>query len=93
MAEMAESRNEREEAHDWLDKILEFEPADEIAHRAKIRLYAAQKDTTLALRQYEKCCAELSRELAVEPDDETEQLRREILDRKANKRRGDFREI
>lgn len=82
LSEMAESRNEMEEAHDWLDKVLQFEPADEIAHRAKIRLFVAQGDTTLALRQYEKCRAELSRELAIEPDDETEQLRREILARK-----------
>ena len=79
MAETAEMRDDAEEAHDWLDRILQFEPADEIAHRAKIRLYAAQGDTTLALRQYEKCRDALKRELLVKPDDETEQLKQKIL--------------
>lgn len=79
MAETAEMRNDTQEAHDWLDRILQFEPADEIAHRAKIRLYAAQGDMTLALRQYEKCAAVLRRELAVEPDEETKRLRQKII--------------
>lgn len=82
LAEKAEKRNDAEEAHNWLDKILQHEPADEIAHRAKIRLYARQGDVTLALRQYEKCCDILRRELSVKPDTETERLKQKILDAK-----------
>ena len=55
------------------------EPADETAHRAKIRLYAAQGDNALALRQYEKCREVLKRELAVEPDEETKRLKQKII--------------
>lgn len=79
LATAAENQNDAEDAHYWLDKILRHEPADETAHRAKIRLYAGQGDTTLALRQYEKCREVLKRELSVKPDNETERLRQKIL--------------
>ena len=79
LAEIAERCNAPDETHYWLDRILQHEPADETAHRAKIRLYAAQGDSVLALRQYEKCREVLKRELAVEPDEETKQLKQKIV--------------
>ena len=79
LAAEAETRGEFVSAHKWLDKALTSEPADEAAHRAKMRLFQAQGDRSLALRQYETCAAALRRELAVEPESETEHLRQMII--------------
>jgi LuxR family transcriptional regulator, maltose regulon positive regulatory protein len=78
LAENAGKRQEFEKSHFWLDKILLVEPADETAHRAKMRLFCLQGERFRALRQYEKCVEDLRRELAVEPEEETKRLRREI---------------
>lgn len=79
LAEIAEQTGEAEKAHYWLDKILQIEKADEKAHQAKMRLYIRKGERCLALRQYEKCAAALLREFEVEPDEETENLKKQIL--------------
>jgi LuxR family transcriptional regulator, maltose regulon positive regulatory protein len=78
LAQNAEKRRDIEKSHFWLDKILLVEPADEKAHRAKMRLFCRQGERFRALRQYETCVEVLRRELAVEPEEETKRLRREI---------------
>lgn len=82
LAEDAEKQADIENAHSWLDKALLIEPADETAHRAKMRLFCKQGERFRALRQYEKCVEVLSRELSVEPDEETKRLRQKILTKK-----------
>lgn len=79
LAENSEKQGDIEDAHSWWDKVLLIEPADETAHRAKMRLYCKQSERFRALRQYEKCVEVLKRELSVEPDEETKQLRQKIL--------------
>ena len=82
LAGISEQNGNAEEAHFWLDKILEFERADEKAHQAKIRLFIEQGERCLALRQYEKCSDALRRELSVNPGEETKRLRQKILSEK-----------
>ena len=82
LAESAEKQGDTEEAHFWLDRILQHEPVDEDAHCAKMQLYLKQGKRSLALLQYEKCREILKRELSVEPDEEIERLREEILTKK-----------
>ena len=79
LAENAEKQDDIEESHFWLDKVLLAEPADETAHRAKMRLFYKNGEKTLAFRQYEKCREALRRELTIEPDEETGALRQKIL--------------
>lgn len=78
LAETAEKQSNFEESHHWLDRILQQEPADEIVHRGKMRLYEKQGERSRALKQYEKCREALKRELFVEPEKETEELRKRI---------------
>jgi DNA-binding SARP family transcriptional activator len=79
LAEITEHRGNMEEAHFWLDKILELETADEKAHQAKMRLFLDQGERCLALSQYERCAEILRQELAVKPDLETEKLKQKII--------------
>lgn len=80
LAENAEKQTDFENAQLWLDRVLQSEPADETAHRAKMRLYCSQGERFRALRQYEKCVAALRHELGVEPDEETKRLRQKIIE-------------
>ncbi len=79
LAENSEKRENIEEAHLWLDKVLSHEAVDEAVHRAKMRLYEKQGECSLALKQYEKCRETLLRKLGVKPDEETEKLRNRML--------------
>jgi DNA-binding SARP family transcriptional activator len=60
-------------------RVLALDPLQEAAHRALMRLYAAQGRGAAALRRYQACVETLWRELRVEPEAETKQLYREIL--------------
>jgi DNA-binding SARP family transcriptional activator len=53
---------------------LELDPLHEPAHRALIRLYAANGDRAAALAQYRDCVRVLTRELGVPPLEETTRL-------------------
>jgi len=58
--------------------LLALDPLDEEAHRTLMTLYAAQGRWQAALAQYAACAGALERELGVEPDAETERLRRDV---------------
>jgi DNA-binding SARP family transcriptional activator len=57
---------------------LRAEAARECTHRSLMRLFCAAGDRASALRQYQRCCSALRQELAIEPDEETRALEREI---------------
>jgi DNA-binding SARP family transcriptional activator len=60
-------------------RLLALDPAQEPVHRTLMRLYAQQGRRGTALRQYQVCVETLERELGVEPEAETRQLYRELL--------------
>jgi DNA-binding SARP family transcriptional activator/tetratricopeptide (TPR) repeat protein len=60
-------------------RLLGLDPAQEPVHRTLMRLYARQGRRGAALRQYQACVEALERELGVEPEAETRQLYRELL--------------
>jgi DNA-binding SARP family transcriptional activator len=55
-------------------KILDIDPLREEVHRDMMRLYAANGQRPLAIRQYQLCCDLLARELGIAPMDETQSL-------------------
>ena len=59
-------------------KILELDPLREEIHREMMRLHAAIRQRTLAIRQYETCCRILDDELSVGPMEETRLLHDQI---------------
>lgn len=63
-------------------RLLQLEPANEAAHRALMRAYAAQSRTNMALEQFSRCREVLDRELAVGPSRETILLFEEIKGRR-----------
>jgi DNA-binding SARP family transcriptional activator len=60
-------------------RLLTLDPLAEPGHRTLMRLYARQGRETAALRQYQTCVELLQRELGTEPELETKQLYRELL--------------
>ena len=60
-------------------RLLGLDPVQEPVHRALMRLYARQGRRGAALRQYQICVEVLDRLLGVEPERETKELYREIL--------------
>ena len=60
------------DAHRILERVLDFDPADEEAHRLLIELYAAQGRHHAARRQFERCRLALADGLDVGPSAETE---------------------
>jgi TolB-like protein/DNA-binding SARP family transcriptional activator len=65
-------------------RASQFDPLRETGHRALMRLFEASGQAGLALRQYETSRDILRRELDVGPDEETEQLYRDIRARRAD---------
>jgi TolB-like protein/DNA-binding SARP family transcriptional activator/Tfp pilus assembly protein PilF len=55
-------------------KLLSLDPLQEHVHRTLMRLYAAQGRHDAALAQYEKCRRELSSQLGLQPEPETDNL-------------------
>ena len=60
-------------------RLLTIDPLQEGVHRSLMRLYHEIGNTAQALRQYVTCEKVLRRELGVEPEDATNELRRVIL--------------
>ena len=60
-------------------RILAMDPLQEAVHRTLMRLLLRQGRRGMALQQYQACVVALQRELGAEPDEETRQLYREIL--------------
>jgi DNA-binding SARP family transcriptional activator len=76
LMELAEHGGRPEEALTWGLKLVSLDPLREHVHRALMRLYAAQGRHDAALAQYERCRRELTSELGVQPELETEELAR-----------------
>jgi DNA-binding SARP family transcriptional activator len=60
-------------------QILAFEPLWEEVHREVMRLYVANGQRALAIRQYQTCCGILDKELGIAPMEETKALHYHIL--------------
>jgi DNA-binding SARP family transcriptional activator len=60
-------------------RLIDEEPANELAHRALMELYDAGEHPERALRQYAACQRSLACELDVEPSPATQRLFRSIL--------------
>ena len=61
-------------------QILTLDPVQESTHRTLMRIYAGQGNRPAALKQYELCSQVLRRELNVQPEAETKELYRELLE-------------
>jgi DNA-binding SARP family transcriptional activator/tetratricopeptide (TPR) repeat protein len=55
-------------------QALAVDTCQEEAHRLLMRVYAAQRNPVLVIRQYEQCCKALLEELAAEPSTQTRAL-------------------
>jgi TolB-like protein/two-component SAPR family response regulator/Flp pilus assembly protein TadD len=60
-------------------RLLALDPLREASHRQLMQLYAEAGERSIALRQYEICRETLGSQLGVAPDEETEALRRQLL--------------
>ena len=78
LMERAEHNGGLEEALNHGLKLISIDPLQEHVHRALMRLYAAQGRHDAALAQFERCKRELSTQLGVQPEPETEELARSI---------------
>lgn len=67
-----------DEALGLSQRVLSFDPCDEVAHRRALRCYAAQGNLALVREQFEACAQDLNRLLGVEPSPETVQLYAEL---------------
>lgn len=70
---------EYDSATELAHSLLSIDPAHESAHRALMKVHNSKGRRGTALQQYEICREFLLRELGVEPEAETEELRRSIL--------------
>ena len=60
-------------------QILDLDPLREEIHRAMMKFYLQNGQRALAVRQYERCCELLERELDVPPMAETQLLFQQVL--------------
>jgi DNA-binding SARP family transcriptional activator len=63
-------------------RLVTLDPLQEAVHRSLMRLYAELGRRGSALQQYQLCVGILSRELGVEPEEESRRLYEEILSRR-----------
>jgi TolB-like protein len=63
-------------------RLVALDPLHEAAHRALMQIYAQQRQTALALKQYQLCCDALQGELGVKPEAETERLYQSIQEKR-----------
>ncbi len=85
LMDRAEDSGDIESALNHGLKLISLDPLQEQVHRSLMRLYAAQGRNDAALAQYERCKAELSSQLGVQPEAATETLARSI---KSGRRTG-----
>lgn len=69
-----ETRHAIEEGLEYGGRILRVDPAREVTHRRMMVLHLLADDRTGALRQYDRCQAELENELGVTPSASTLRL-------------------
>ena len=79
LAALHERRGEPQPGIELLKELLACDATDEEAHRRLMRLYALAGDRHQSLRQYQFCAEALRKELDVEPERATEELRRQII--------------
>ena len=79
LAALREATGDPRAAVDLLAPLAADDPTDEVAQRALIRGFALAGDRGAALRQYQVLADALRENLAVPPDEQTEQLHREVL--------------
>lgn len=60
-------------------RLLTIDPSQERMQRTLMRLLLAQGQRAAALKQYQQCVGWFERELGVEPEEETQQVYRDIL--------------
>jgi DNA-binding SARP family transcriptional activator len=80
LASLHEARQEADQAIDALRRVVAVEPEREEAHVGLMRLYALTGRRQQAIRQYERLCDILARELDSEPDAATRRLYAQIVD-------------
>ncbi len=68
-------------------RLVALDPLREASHRRLMQVYAEAGERSLALRQYEMCREALRSQLGVAPDEETEALRRDLLQNSAAQER------
>ncbi len=79
LAGLQAAAGDRSGAAETLRQLVSIDPVHEAAHRELMRIYAFDGHHRLAMRQFELVRSALDRDLDVEPDEETENLRRDIL--------------
>jgi TolB-like protein/Tfp pilus assembly protein PilF len=78
LADRMEARGKVEEALTQCLKLIALDPLQEHVHRTIMRLYAAQGRLDAALAQYQRCRHELTSQLGVAPESQTDDLMRAI---------------
>jgi predicted ATPase/DNA-binding SARP family transcriptional activator len=79
LARLYESQKAYTLALDTLGRVLNSDPAHEVAHRSTMYLYALTGQRPESLRQYQRLRETLKRELDAEPEQETQHLYQDIL--------------
>ncbi|HKE79708.1 MAG TPA: BTAD domain-containing putative transcriptional regulator [Solirubrobacteraceae bacterium] len=79
LAEVEAAGGDTAAAIGTLQRVVADDPLHEVAHRALMRLFAADGRGQQALAQYEQLREALRRELGADPDPETRALYRELL--------------
>jgi TolB-like protein/Flp pilus assembly protein TadD len=79
---LLETRGRFDEALAVASRLLAIDPLRESVHRTAMRLYAALGRYDAALAQYDRCCRELSDNLQIRPEVETEELAQSIRRRR-----------
>ncbi len=78
MSRLGESRGDLETSLSACRRVTDIDPCDEDAHRQLMRLYNRSGQPHLALRQFQTCAENLSRELHMIPSPATTALYRQI---------------
>jgi len=78
LSRIYESQDDKQQSIDPLTRLIATDPANELAHRDLMRLYALTGNRHQALRQYQQCVDALRGELDTEPEPATVALYRQI---------------
>ncbi|GIV76857.1 MAG: hypothetical protein KatS3mg050_1251 [Litorilinea sp.] len=81
LTRLLEERQAWQEAIRYGQTWLRLDPLNEQAYRCLMRLHTAQGNRAAALQAYHTCVTTLQRELGVEPDEVTQTLYRQLLQR------------
>ena len=79
LAGLYEARGEHQPALERWQELATTDVSNEETHRHLMRLYAMTGNKHQALRQYQICCEALKKELDVEPEQQTRELRQQII--------------